>query len=170
MPGLFGSIFPCNIKRPRREKGVLWWSIRDILEEKKPPFVLLENVNRLLKSPTSQRGRDFGIILACFRDEGYTVKWCVINAAEYGYQQRRRRTYIFAYKDTTQYAAAVKQEVKYNNMFGEEMKRKSMAHMIEEHGFFAQCFPVDITDDKKVKSGDLPLGIGELSDSFYIQF
>ena len=87
------------------KKGVLWWSIRDILEEKKPPFVLLENVDRLIKSPAKQRGRDFGIILACFRDEGYTVEWRVINAAEYGYQQRRRRIFIFAYKNDTQYTA-----------------------------------------------------------------
>ena len=74
---------------------------------KKPPFVLLENVDRLLKSPAKQRGRDFGVILACFRDEGYTVEWRVINAAEYGYQQRRRRTFIFAYKNTTNYADSI---------------------------------------------------------------
>ena len=66
------------------KKGILWWSIREVLEAKQPPFVLLENVDRLLKSPAKQRGRDFGIILACFRDEGYTVEWRVINAAEYG--------------------------------------------------------------------------------------
>ena len=77
------------------KKGVLWWSIRETLEAKKPPFVLLENVDRLLKSPAKQRGRDFGVILACFRDEGYTVEWRVINAAEYGYQQRRRRNLYF---------------------------------------------------------------------------
>lgn len=51
-------------------------------------------MDRLIKSPAKQRGRDFGIILACFRDEGYTVEWRVINAAEYGYQQRRRRIFI----------------------------------------------------------------------------
>ena len=64
------------------KKGVLWWDIRDVLEAKGTPFVLLENVDRLLKSPASQRGRDFAIILACFRDLGYTVEWRVINAAE----------------------------------------------------------------------------------------
>ena len=89
------------------KKGVLWWSIRETLEAKQPPFVLLENVDRLLKSPAKQRGRDFGVMLACFRDEGYTVEWRVINAAEYGYQQRRRRVFIFAYKDTTNYAANI---------------------------------------------------------------
>lgn len=152
------------------KKGVLWWDIRDMLEAKQAPFVLLENVDRLLKSPAKQRGRDFGIILACFRDLGYTVEWRVINAAEYGYQQRRRRTFIFAYRDDTKYAETIRRLVKYNNMFGEELKRKSMAHLIEEEGFFAKSFPVDVTDGKKIKSGDLPRGIGELSDSFSFNF
>ena len=58
-----------------------------------------ENVDRLIKSPSTQRGRDFGVILACFNELGYTVEWRVINAAEYGYQQRRRRIFIFAYKN-----------------------------------------------------------------------
>ena len=89
------------------KKGVLWWSIRETLEVKKPPFVLLENVDRLLKSPAKQRGKDFGVMLSCFRDEGYTVEWRVINAAEYGYQQRRRRIFIFAYKNDTKYAERI---------------------------------------------------------------
>ncbi len=152
------------------KKGVLWWDIRDMLEAKKAPFVLLENVDRLLKSPAKQRGRDFGIILACFRDLGYTVEWRVINAAEYGYQQRRRRTFIFAYKNNTEYDSQVKHAVKYNGMFGEEIKRHSMVHLIEEEGFFAKTFPVDVTDGKKIKSETLPMGIGELSDSFTFNF
>lgn len=152
------------------KKGILWWDIRDMLEAKESKFVLLENVDRLLKSPAKQRGRDFGIILACFRDLDYTVEWRVINAAEYGFQQRRRRTFIFAYKNTTSYAANAKHAVKYNNMFGEEMKRKSMVHLIEEEGFFAKSFPVDVTDGKKIKSAELPKGIGELSDSFSFNF
>lgn len=76
------------------KKGVLWWDIRDILETKSPSFVILENVDRLLKSPANQRGRDFGIILTCFNELGYNVEWRVINAAEYGFAQRRRRTFI----------------------------------------------------------------------------
>lgn len=83
------------------KKGILWWSIRKVLEVKRPPFVLLENVDRLLKSPASQRGRDFGIMLACFRDAGYAVEWRVINAADYGLPQRRRRIFIFACREDT---------------------------------------------------------------------
>jgi DNA (cytosine-5)-methyltransferase 1 len=84
-------------------KGVLWWQIREILREKQPRFVLLENVDRLLKSPAKQRGRDFAIMLACFNDLGYSVEWRVINAAEYGFVQRRRRIFIYAFKNDTNY-------------------------------------------------------------------
>ena len=84
------------------KKGVLWWQIRDILITKRPPFVMLENVDRLLKSPASQRGRDFGIILTSFAQLGYRAEWRVVNAAEYGAVQRRRRTFIFAYSKDTQ--------------------------------------------------------------------
>ena len=53
----------------------------------------------MLSSPANQRGRDFAIILASLADLGYTVEWRVINAAEYGMPQRRKRTYIAAYKE-----------------------------------------------------------------------
>ena len=79
------------------KKGVLWWNIRDILEAKKPRYVLLENVDRLIKSPVKQRGKDFAIILASLADLDYMVEWRVINAADYGMPQRRRRVFIFAY-------------------------------------------------------------------------
>ena len=79
------------------KKGVLWWAIHRILEEKRPRLVFLENVDRLLKSPTSQRGRDFAIILACLSDLGYLVEWRVVNAADYGFAQRRRRVFLIAH-------------------------------------------------------------------------
>ena len=69
------------------KKGVLWWEIIRILTEKKrkkPKFLLFENVDRLIKSPVKQRGRDFAIMLASLSDLGYAVEWRVINAAEYG--------------------------------------------------------------------------------------
>ncbi len=152
------------------KKGVLWWDIRDMLEAKGAPFVLLENVDRLIKSPASQRGRDFGIILACFRDLGYTVEWRVINAAEYGYQQRRRRTFIFAYKDDTKYSKRVSESIGYDKYVGEELHRRSMGKMILTDGFFAKSFPVGTCDDKKIKMIKLPDGIGELSSTFSFTF
>jgi DNA (cytosine-5)-methyltransferase 1 len=79
------------------KKGVLWWSIYRILERKRPRLVFLENVDRLLKSPATQRGRDFAIILACLSDLGYLVEWRVVNAADYGFPQRRRRVFIIGH-------------------------------------------------------------------------
>lgn len=152
------------------KKGILWWSIRETLEAKQPPFVLLENVDRLLKSPAKQRGRDFGIMLACFRDEGYTVEWRVINAAEYGYQQRRRRTFIFAYKNNTKYASRMTKAIEYKNNNVIEERRKSAAKLILEKGFFAETFPVNTVDAGKLNIEKLPKGLGELSDSFQFSF
>jgi DNA (cytosine-5)-methyltransferase 1 len=98
--------FPCqdySVAKPlsvaqgiNGKKGVLWWDIYRILNMKKPKYVLLENVDRLLKSPASQRGRDFAIMLSCFANLGYSVEWHVVNSAEYGFPQRRKRVYIFA--------------------------------------------------------------------------
>ena len=105
--------FPCqdysiattlkNSKGLLGKKGVLWWSIHRILSEKKypPKYLILENVDRLLKSPSTQRGKDFAIILKSLDDLGYAVEWRVINAADYGMPQRRRRVFIVAYHKNT---------------------------------------------------------------------
>ena len=160
MPGLFCGVLISYFKG----------SIRETLEAKKPPFVLLENVDRLIKSPAKQRGRDFGIILACFRDEGYTVEWRVINAADYGFQQRRRRTFIFAYKNDTAYAKRLKELVKYAELNDIEDNRQSMAEWIYKEGFFAKSFPVDEFDSKKIQVEELPIGLGDLSEHFKFGF
>lgn len=89
------------------KKGVLFWDIKDILIAKKPPFVLLENVDRLLKSPANQRGRDFAVMLKTFDELGYYVHWRVINAADYNMPQKRRRVFIFAFKKHTKYGLEV---------------------------------------------------------------
>lgn len=100
--------FPCqdySVAKPLSKsggidgkKGVLWWDIYRLLHLKEPKYVILENVDRLLKSPASQRGRDFAIMLSCFGDLGYSVEWHVVNSAEYGASQRRKRVYIYAEK------------------------------------------------------------------------
>ena len=111
------------------KKGVLWWAIEEILAVKKPPFVLLENVDRLLLSPAKQRGRDFGMILRSFYENGYDVEWRVINAGEYGLPQKRRRTYIFAYHKSTNY---------YKNL-----KKVNERDLIFEKGIFIKQFPIE---------------------------
>ena len=113
--------FPCqdysvattlkNSKGLKGKKGVLWWSIERILREKKkkPKYLILENVDRLLKSPSKQRGRDFAVMLSCLNKLDYAVEWRVINAAEYGFPQRRRRVFILGYhKSTKHYKQLIK--------------------------------------------------------------
>lgn len=115
------------------KKGVLWWQIRDTIEAKKPAFCIFENVDRLLKSPAKQRGRDFGIILSCLNSLGYSAEWRVINAADYGAAQRRRRVFIFAYKNDTAYANSVKEI--------DELL------LINSDGFMAKAFPIQHVDN-----------------------
>ena len=79
-------------------KGVLWWEIDWILKNREVKYVLLENVDRLLKSPSIQRGRDFAIMLKCFDENGFNVEWMVNNGSDFGFPQRRKRVFIFAYK------------------------------------------------------------------------
>ncbi len=76
------------------KKGVLFWEIIRATEVIRPKYLILENVDRLLKAPSNQRGRDFAIMLAAFNQLGYSVEWRVINAADYGRAQRRRRVFL----------------------------------------------------------------------------
>lgn len=122
------------------KKGVLWWQIRDILVAKKTPFVFLENVDRLTKSPAKQRGRDFGIMLKCLDELGYAVEWRIINAADYGFPQRRRRTYIFAYKKGTNFHKCI--------------VNKNAKDIISNVGIFAKAFPID-NNEFKIRESNL---------------
>jgi len=136
------SVAQSGAKGIEGKKGVLWWEIRDIIEKCKPSYVLLENVDRLIKSPTSQRGRDFGIILRCLYDLGYAVEWRVINAAEYGHAQRRRRIFIFAYKTTTKLYKTLAEGYAKNGA-------DALPIWIKKDGFYASAFPVENTEDLK---------------------
>lgn len=141
------------------KKGVLWWQINNILKAKKPPFILLENVDRLIKSPAKQRGRDFGIMLRCLSDLGYAMEWRVINAAEYGHPQRRRRIFIFAYCKTTKYYKS--------------LKSLSAHKIIENNGVFAKEFPIESFNEKQIKKYDFVKNykdLVEVSDKFHANF
>ena len=127
------------------KKGVLWWAIIDTIKAKKTPFLFLENVDRLLLSPASQRGRDFGVILRSLYDNGYAVQWRVINAGEYGLPQKRRRTYIIAYHKSTNYY--------------KEMKKLNMRDIIVKDGIFAKQFPV--------KENELEYNMANISKTMY---
>ncbi|WP_298537267.1 DNA cytosine methyltransferase, partial [uncultured Methanobrevibacter sp.] len=125
------------------KKGVLWWQIAEVLEEKRPPFVLLENVDRLLRSPATQRGRAFGVMLRTLLDNGYSVEWRVINAAEYGFPQKRRRVFIFAYHKSTNYY--------------KKMDNVDYEDLIYKEGIFAKNFPIKFNTDKNLDGKEVSI-------------
>lgn len=136
--------FPCqdysvattlhNSKGLKGKKGVLWWSIHGILENKKnkPKYLFLENVDRLLKSPAKQRGRDFAVMLQSLNDLGYAVEWRVINAAEYGMPQRRRRVFFMGYHKST--------------VVYKRLNKSNKPDWLTEEGTIASAFPVAKTN------------------------
>ena len=136
------------------KKGVLWWQIYDTISVKRPLFCLFENVDRLLKSPSKQRGRDFGIMLSCLNELGYSVEWRVVNAALYGAAQRRRRVFIFAYSNDTNFAK-VQSNIDVNSI-------------ISKTGFFARTFPIQpVTSFKTSKTmDDLLIATNKFNFSF----
>jgi DNA (cytosine-5)-methyltransferase 1 len=161
---LFVGGFPCqdysvattlkNSKGLIGKKGVLWWSIHRILSEKKnkPKYLFLENVDRLLISPSSQRGRDFAIILKSLNELNYAVEWRVINAADYGMPQRRKRVFILAYaKESPIY---------------EEIKKVSGIDWIESYGTLAKAFPVSSINSLSPNSFELKGNIVDISNNF----
>lgn len=140
--------FPCqdysvatSLKNSRGligKKGVLWWSIYNIIKGKKkakPKYLLLENVDRLLVSPANQRGRDFAVMLSCLYEQGYGVEWRVINAADYGMPQRRRRVFIFAFHKSTSLFKKIEKAVKSPDSF------------IQSKSVLANAFPGDLTSE-----------------------
>lgn len=135
--------FPCqdysvartNAEGIQGKKGVLFWEIIRILENKRPPFLLLENVDRLLKSPSKQRGRDFLVMLKALNDLGYGVEWRVINAADYGFAQKRKRVFIFGFHKSTRH---------YQNML-----ETTLSDVIHNGGLFANSFKIEENSSDK---------------------
>lgn len=155
--------FPCqdysvattlnNSKGLKGKKGVLWWSIHRILEEKKskkPKYLFLENVDRLLKSPAKQRGRDFAVMLQSLNDLGYAVEWRVINAAEYGMPQRRRRVFFLGYHKSTD--------------LYKKLKKSKPLNWLTEKGAIANAFPVQETNS--IQEVELKGDLVEITNEF----
>ena len=154
--------FPCqdysvattlhNSKGLKGKKGVLWWSIHRILEEKKnkPKYLFLENVDRLLKSPAKQRGRDFAVMLQSLNELGYAVEWRVINAAEYGMPQRRRRVFFIGYHKSTE-------------IYKRLQKAEKIDWLIKE-GTIANAFPVNNTNS--IQEIELKGDLVEITNNF----
>ena len=154
--------FPCqdysvattlhNSKGLKGKKGVLWWSIHQILENKKnkPQYLFLENVDRLLKSPAKQRGRDFAVMLQSLNELGYAVEWRVINAAEYGMPQRRRRVFFIGYHRTTEVY--------------KRLEKASKLEWLINEGTIARAFPVANT--KSLQEVELKGDLVEITNNF----
>src|SRR3989344_2071462 len=137
------------------KKGVLWWSIHRILKEKgssAPSFLMLENVDRLLKSPASQRGRDFAVMLASLSDLGYAVEWRAINAAEYGMPQRRRRIYIMGYRKGTK--------------IYKEKVSSGPVKWLTTSGITAKVFPVKKPELLRIDPFDISGTLAEITKTF----
>lgn len=155
------SVATTKAKGIEGKKGVLWWEIERITRERRPEYLLLENVNRLLRSPSDQRGRDFGVLLHCLHDLGYNVEWRMINAADYGYPQRRRRVFIFAARDGTDWGRWL-------------ATGAGQPNYLTEDGFYAREFPVDEGQQqlpvRNPPDGKLMEDPKETSDEFEFHF
>jgi len=137
------------------KKGVLWWSIFNILRKKgknAPNFLMLENVDRLLKSPSGQRGRDFAVMLASLADLGYVVEWRIINAADYGFPQRRRRVFIIGYKKSKKILDSLK-------------KTEDIKKYIFNNGVIPKAFPV-VTNESDLMQFTIEGDLKKVSDNF----
>jgi DNA (cytosine-5)-methyltransferase 1 len=149
--------FPCqdysvaktlnSSKGLKGKKGVLWWEILRLVNGQEPKFIFLENVDRLLKSPSNQRGRDFAVMLKTLGDEGYVIEWRVVNAAEYGFPQRRIRVFIVATKSK------------------KGAKKISPEMVISETGILARALPIEKLVEK-LHEIDLTNNADELSAKF----
>ena len=159
------SVAATRSKGLEGKKGVLWWEILNLIQHRKPSYLLLENVDRLLKSPSSQRGRDFAVMLHTLTDAGYFVEWKVVNAAEYGHVQRRRRVFIIAYRQgTTLYEQAVT---------AVEQGEGNPVRFLLSESVHAESFPHRLTPSKNPKLSDgeetihaLPGSLLETSNTF----
>lgn len=165
--------FPCqdySVARSKKneqgiegKKGVLFWEIIRATRIIKPKYLILENVDRLLKAPSKQRGRDFAIMLTAFNNLGYSVEWRVINAAEYGRSQRRRRVYFFAYRNDLKFAKRIDKKFELGNDIVEE----KYDDYIFSDGLFATQFPVTTEIVKKRRAYyELDDDIVAVSDNF----
>lgn len=149
------------------KKGVLFWEIIRASRIIKPKYLILENVDRLLKAPAKQRGRDFSIMLSAFNQLGYSVEWRVINAADYGRRQRRRRVYFFVFRNDLPYAKMLDDKYEHNNSLEDLLNESRYDKYIYTDGLFAKQFPIQKRAYKGRKAYyELPKDIVEVSDKF----
>ena len=78
-------------------RGTIFFEIARIIAEKRPSFILLENVPGLL---SHDGGRTLTTIFSSLVEMGYNLEWMVLNSKYFGVPQQRRRLYIVGYLDS----------------------------------------------------------------------
>lgn len=167
--------FPCqdySVARSKKyengiegKKGVLFWEIIRATKIIQPKYLILENVDRLLKSPSNQRGRDFAIMLSAFNQLNYSVEWRVINAADYGRAQRRRRIFFFIYKNDSKWANKLDKCYEKHKDLNPIDFYKSY---IYQKGLFAQQFPINPFSSNNISFEHLSNDLTYISNHFNI--
>ena len=102
--GIITGGFPCqdlSVAGKRAglagERSGLFWEIARLVEETQSEYFIIENVPGLL---TSNKGRDFGVVIGTMADLGYSLGWRVLDAQHFGVPQRRRRVFVVGKRTT----------------------------------------------------------------------
>lgn len=105
-------------------RGTLFFEIERIIAEKIPYGFILENVEGLVKHDVINKSDKVGQTLQTIINKlsalGYIVSWKVLNAAEFGLPQARKRVFIVGTLDT---------EINLNDF---EVKRKKIKSILEK--------------------------------------
>lgn len=81
------------------ERGQLVWKYIHIIEQIRPKAFVFENVSGLLSAKNSQGEKIIDLLKSAFKEIGYTIEQRVMNAADYGIPQRRKRVIIVGLKE-----------------------------------------------------------------------
>lgn len=94
--------FPCQafsiigkMKGFADTRGTMFFEVARILQHHQPKAILLENVKQLV---SHDGGKTFKVILDTLAELGYSVKWKILNALDFGLPQKRERVIIVGFK------------------------------------------------------------------------
>jgi DNA (cytosine-5)-methyltransferase 1 len=109
--GIITGGFPCqdlSVAGKRAglagERSGLFWEIARLVEETQTEYFIIENVPGLL---SSNKGKDFGVVIGTMADIGYSLAWRVLDAQYFGVPQRRRRVFIVGRRSTSNGVAEI---------------------------------------------------------------
>lgn len=139
--------FPCQafsiigkMKGFADTRGTMFFEVARILQHHQPKAILLENVKQLV---SHDGGKTFKVILDTLAELGYSVKWKILNALDFGLPQKRERVIIVGFKS----AAACEQ---FNFVF--EPIAYNLASVLEDDkNVDSSLFASDMILDKRRK-------------------